>query len=159
MQTPADSLGAGGVHGIGGTRRGAGDGFRFSYIEIPPPAPLFAGVQPVERRTLFMRRSLLSCAVRRAPPSLRGSLHAEPGTFRTAYFRPGSTFTDCRYLLPRPGAGTGCRPAPASTKPNTADTRYCRAIQYTQHVRHDMVTRSARWYAIITAIRSLTLTR
>jgi hypothetical protein len=125
-QTPADSLhagmlaGCGGVHGIGGTRRGAGDGFRFSYIEIPPPAPQFAGVQPVERRTLFMRRSLLSCAVRRAPPSLRGSLHAEPNSF---YF---ARRHDCR-LAPAPGRRYAAAVRPASTKPNNADT----SVQYT----------------------------
>ena len=37
-----------------------------------------SGLQPVERRTLFMRRSLLCCSTRSPSASLRGSLHAEP---------------------------------------------------------------------------------
>ena len=158
MQTPADSLGAGGVHGIGGTRRGAGDGFRFSYIEIPPPAPQFAGVQPVERRTLFMRRSLLSCAVRRAPPSLRGSLHAEPN-FPYSVLSAGLDVHGLPVFAPAPGRRY--RLPSGACVHKAQQCRYsilpCNTVYTARPARHgDTIGAMVR---IITAIRSLTLTR
>jgi len=122
-QTPADSLhagmlaGCGGVHGIGGTRRVAGEaGMDFDFLFWSSACAL----SNAARCSCDAACCGLCCSTR--SPSLRGSLHAEPNSF---YF---ARRHDCR-LAPAPGRRSrGCRPACVH---KAQQCRYFRAIHST----------------------------
>jgi len=138
-QTPADSLhagmlaGCGGVHGIGGTRRVAGEaGMDFDFLFWS------SACRPCRTpHAVHATQPVVACAVRHAPLRFGGACTPS---------RTLSTLLDVTIAgwLPRPGAGTRL---PSGLRPQspTMPILPCN----TQHVRHDMVTRSARWYVIM----------